>query len=119
MKLILSAILGLLLMQVSAEASSSQEKQLKKLRTLEVKLDGLYEKLESKTQEILPPLKKMNVSKMNVEELVEIQKILAPFYALDKKLSHYPPKLRRSLSEQNLAQVEKELGYLEKVIKNL
>lgn len=120
MKLILSAILGLLLMQVSADANATPKNQLKKLQTLEVKINGLYEKLESKTQEILPPLKKLDVSQMNMQELVEVQKILAPFYAVDKKLADYhPSKLRRSLGEQNLAQVEKELGHLEKVIKNL
>lgn len=119
MKLILSAILGLLLVQVSAQAKATPEKQLKKLRTLEVKLDGLYDRLESKTQEVLPPLKKMNVSQMTVTELVQVQKILAPFYALDKKLSHYPRKLQAPLGEKKLNQVEQELGYLENVIKNL
>lgn len=119
MKLIFSAILGILLVQANVQASPTQETKLKKLRTLEVKIDDLYERLESKTQEILPPLKKMNVSEMNVQELVEVQKILAPFYALDKKLSHYPTKLRPSLDEKKLNQVEKELGYLERVIKNL
>ena len=119
MKIFLSAILGLLLMQVSAEANSVTRSQFKKVRSLEIKLDSLYEKLESKTQEILPPLKKLNISKMNVDELIEVQRILAPFYAIDNKLSAYPKKLRASQAKKNLARVEQELVQLENIIKDL
>jgi hypothetical protein len=119
MKIILSAVLGLLLMQVSAEANSVTRSQFKKVRSLENKLDSLYERLESKTQEILPPLKKLKVSEMNIDELVEVQKILAPFYAIDNKLSAYPKKLRVSQAQKNLAQFEQELVQLENIIKDL
>lgn len=119
MKLVLSAILGLLLIQVSAKADSVTREKMQKVRSLEVKLDHLYDKLQSKTQEILPPFKKLDVSQMSVQELVEVQKILAPFYALDRKLAAYPSQLKSSVADKKLTQVEKELGFLEQVIKNL
>lgn len=120
MKLILSIVLSILLVQVSAEANSKVgQDKIKKVQNLEVKLESLYEQLYSKTQEVLPPLKKLNVSNMKVHELVEVQKILAPFYALDNKLSSYRPKLRASSKKQSLNNLEKELGHLESVIKNL
>lgn len=117
MKILLSMILGFLLTQFNAQANSGNK--VEKVKHLQDKVEVLYDELELKASTVLPPLKKLNVRAMSIDDLVEIQKILAPFHVLDKKLSSYPRLLRRPLSQQNLPKIEKELGHLKEVIKRL
>lgn len=124
MNLSLSSLLAVLLVLLSFESYSKgidkkQQEQLQKLRTYENKVEKLYGDLSDKAQKILPPLKALNVSAMSFDDLVEVQKILAQFYALDSKLSALPQKLRSPLSRQDFPALEKEIQALETLIYRL
>lgn len=97
----------------------SQKKQLEKLQQYEKQVELLYSSLSLKAERVLPPLRALNISAMSFDDLVEVQKILAQFYALDTKLSSIPTKLRRPLSQQNFKELEKEMKFLEGLIKQL
>lgn len=124
MSFTLSSILTAILLFSSADLmaqgiNTKQKQQLEKLQQYERQVEVLYSNLSVKAEKVLPPLRALNISAMSFEDLVEVQKILAQFYALDNKLSSFPTKLRKPLSQQNFSELEKEMNLLEGLIKQL
>lgn len=117
----LSGILAILLVLLSFESYSMdlETKQLEQLRAFENQVEKLHDVLSEKAQQVLPPLKQLNVSKMSLDDLVEVQLILAQFYALDSKLSGLSPKLRKPLSRKDFPKLDREIKTLEQLIFNL